>query len=189
MIYSIGKILITFFLKIFFHFRVYGQEALPANTPYIVASNHVSNLDPPTVGSACPQRLCYLAKEELFKNKLFGFILKTVGCIPLRREGADIRTMKVALTVLKKTPLLIFPQGTRGADFSKISRGVGFLYRKTKVPVIAARVYGTDKVLPKEAKFFHKGSISVHFSRVDTIAETDSDQEIARKVMEKIKSL
>jgi 1-acyl-sn-glycerol-3-phosphate acyltransferase len=67
--------------------------------------------------------------------------------------------------------------------------GVGFFYKKTGFPIVAAKIYGTEKVLPKEAKFIKLGKIKVIFDRVQNINEEDDYREITFKVLEKIKNL
>ncbi|MDP2923019.1 MAG: 1-acyl-sn-glycerol-3-phosphate acyltransferase, partial [Candidatus Omnitrophota bacterium] len=65
MIYEISKFLCFVVLKIFFKLEVKGKEFLPRNRPCIIASNHISHLDPVVVGAGCSCALHYLAKEEL----------------------------------------------------------------------------------------------------------------------------
>ena len=189
MLYSLSKFLIVCFAKIFFKIKVKGKEVFPRQSPFILASNHISYLDPLVVGGSCPRKLSYLAKEELFRNKLMRFWMNNVGAVPLKRGKADIEAMRTSVRTLKQKPLLIFPQGTRSEAFDKVNPGVGFLHKKTGAPVIAARVYGTDKILPKNAKFFHSCRIKVIFARVNNIEEGDSYEEIAQKVVDKIKTL
>jgi len=189
MLYSVSKFLIIWFFKIFFKIEVKKKEVFLRQTPFILASNHISYLDPLVVGSSCPRKLSYLAKNELFRNKLVALWLKCLGAFPLKRGKADIEAMRLCIEILKVKPLLIFPQGTRSGTFNKVSRGVGFLHKKTGAPIIAARVYGTDQILPKGAKFFRPGRLKVIFAKVDNIEESDSYEDIARKVVDKIKSL
>ena len=189
MVYSISKFLIICIVKIFFRIEVKGKEVFPKNQPFILASNHISYLDPGVVGGSCPYKLSYLAKEELFNNKLLKLWMKHVGAVPLKRGKADVDAMRLSIKILKTKPLLIFPQGTRTQTFDKVNRGVGFLHKKTGAPIIAARVYGTDEICPKGAKFFRPGRIKVVFAKVDNIEQSDSYEEIALKVVDKIKSL
>ncbi|HZZ64344.1 MAG TPA: lysophospholipid acyltransferase family protein, partial [Candidatus Baltobacteraceae bacterium] len=49
---------------ILWRMRVHGAENVPRTGPVIIASNHVSYLDPPVLGSAAPRRISYMAKEE-----------------------------------------------------------------------------------------------------------------------------
>ena len=189
MLYSLSKFLTIVFCKIFFRIEVKGKEVFPQNQPFILTSNHISYLDPLVVGGSCPCKLAYLAKEELFRNKLLKAWLKGVGAVPLKRDKADIEAIRTSIKTLKARPLLIFPQGTRSETFDRANSGVGFLHKKTGVSIIAARVYGTDKILPKGAKFFHPGRIKVIFAKVDNIEQSDSYEEITLKVVNKIKSL
>jgi 1-acyl-sn-glycerol-3-phosphate acyltransferase len=190
MIYEISKNLAFFLLKLFFKIEYKGQESFPEHTcPFILASNHQSNIDPFAVGVGCRYQLTYLAKEELFKNRLFGFYLKHLNVIPLQREKSDLRTMRLALNLLKTKPLLIFPQGTRSQDLDTFKSGVGFLSKKAAVPIVVAKIEGTDQILPKGATFFKSGKIKVTYARVDTITEADAYEDIALKVVNKIKSL
>jgi len=154
-----------------------------------LAANHLSNLDPPLLAIVSPRKVGFLAKEELFKKKIAALYFKDVGVIPLRRGQSDIGAMRLALKVLESKPLIIFPQGTRGDSFEEANSGVGFLCEKTKVPIVAARIYGTDEASSKKVSFFNKIKIRIIFARVDNIEEGDSYEDITRKVMDKIKSL
>ncbi|MDD5583688.1 MAG: lysophospholipid acyltransferase family protein [Candidatus Omnitrophica bacterium] len=189
MLYEILKSISLFIFTCFFGLRIKGKEVIPLQGPFIVACNHVSNLDPVVLGDACPRQLHYLAKEELFRNKAFAWLLCNINVFPLRRGKSDIHIMRTALSILKTYPLALFPQGTRGTNYDTFKAGVGFLYRKTKVPVIAAKIYGTGAILPKGAKFLKKGRITITFSRVNTIKDTDDNEQVAQKVMETIKNL
>jgi 1-acyl-sn-glycerol-3-phosphate acyltransferase len=168
---------------------VENSRCIPQKGPFILASNHLSNLDPPVLAVACPRRICFLAKEELFKNTLVKLYFKAVGALPLKRAGSDIKALRTALETLKDKPLLVFPQGTRRQDFNNISPGVGFLARKAKVPVVAARIYGSDKVLPKGKKRITPGKIRVVFGIVENLEYSDSKELITEKVIAVIRNL
>ncbi|MFH1504703.1 MAG: lysophospholipid acyltransferase family protein [Candidatus Omnitrophota bacterium] len=190
MLYSLASILSFSIFKCFFEIKIKGKDSLPRKGPFIIAANHVSNLDPFVVGScAFPIKVSFLAKEELFYNKFSSFIFKDLGAIPLKRGSVDIGALKAGLKSLQKRPLVIFPQGSRSENFDKFSVGVGFLCKKTNVPVIAARIYGTEKSLSKTQKHFCVCPITIIFSKVDNIDENDDYEAITLKVKNKIKSL
>lgn len=177
------------FLRIFFGLEFKGREAFPKSGPFLVAANHISHLDPIVVGIAYQKQLTFLAKEELFRNKILNWVLRDWGVVPLNRSKTDIKVLRTALEVLKTRPIAIFPQGTRTADLDAFNSGVGFLAHKAKVPVVAVKVSGTDKILPKGKKFFNFGKIQATIARVDTISPNDDYRQIAAKVMDKIKSM
>lgn len=189
MLYRFSTFIVYSILKIFFKLEVQGADCFPKQGSFILASNHVSFLDSPAVSSCCPRKVVFIARADLFDNKLLGFYMRRVGVIPIKRYSADSGALKVALNALKIKPLLIFPQGERTHDLDDVRPGIGFLCKKSAVPVIAARIHGTDVVLPRGAKFLHKGKIKVVFSRVDNIEENDTYEDITAKVMGKIKSL
>ncbi|MBU1121466.1 MAG: 1-acyl-sn-glycerol-3-phosphate acyltransferase [Candidatus Omnitrophica bacterium] len=189
MIYRIGRFICWIILKVFFKIQVKGRDVLPYKQPFILASNHISHLDPVVLGVANPPFLGYLGKEELFKHKLLGSFFKCVGVIPLERGKSDIKAMRTALKVLKEKPLVIFPQGSRSDDFDKFKTGVGFLYRRSGAPIIVAKIRGTDKILAKGSKWPKLGKIRVVFGKVEGISPKDDYDDIAKKVVEKIRSL
>ena len=189
MLYRLSKGLAYWFLKIFYKLEVKGTEVIPKTGSFILASNHLSNLDPPTLAVSSPRKIGFITKEELFENKLLALYLRGVGAISVKRGKSGVGVMRLVLRTLKAKPLLIFPQGARGEGFTAANSGIGFFYKKTGVPIIAARIYGTDKILPKGAKFFRKGRIKVIFDRVDNIEKSDSYEDVTQKVMNKIASL
>lgn len=189
MLYDFLKFIAVFILKTFFVFRVERGEIIPHDRPFLLASNHISILDPIVVGSAVPVKMAYVAKEELFNNRWFALLLRNIGVIPLDRGKSDVGAIRISLRILKTKPLLIFPQGTRSHEYDRFKSGAGFLCKKGRVPVFAAKVYGTDKILPKGRGWFKRGKIKVVFGKVDSIEKDDSYEDITRKVVDVIKFL
>jgi len=189
MLYDFCTALSAIIFKIFFGFRIKGREVFPKTGPFILASNHASNLDPIAVSAACPRRVYFIAKEELFHNKIAAFFLFRLYARPIKRGTADLGSIRLALQILSHDPLLLFPQGSRSSRFDSFKSGVGFLYKKTKVPVIAARVYGTADILPKGAKFPRRGKISVIFDKVGELDPRDTREAITAKIIDKIQNL
>ncbi len=177
---------------IFFPITVSGKENVPAKGGFILASNHLSFIDPPTIGIACPRYLNYMAKAELFDVPLFGGILRSVDAFPVKREGGDIGAIREAIRRVKNGGgLLIFPEGTRG-DGTKMlppQPGLGFLITKLNAPVIPVFTKGTEKVLPRHARFMRRHRVSVTFGKPVAIEPKTPYEEIARRVMDGIRQL
>ncbi|MCD6228385.1 MAG: 1-acyl-sn-glycerol-3-phosphate acyltransferase [Candidatus Omnitrophica bacterium] len=187
MLYRILRSLAILLFKLFFRIEVRGKEKIPKEGGFILASNHLSFLDPVVLGLASPRRLYFLARDNLFTNKLFSFFIKKLGAVPLKRGKPDISAMRAALKIIKNNyPLVIFPQGTRG-QLMETKPGVGFLFKRTHVSIITARIYGTDKALPKGARMVRFKKIKVFFDRVNNLEENDDYQKISLKILEKIK--
>jgi 1-acyl-sn-glycerol-3-phosphate acyltransferase len=189
MLYTLLKPLAVLLFKIFFKIEVKGKDNIPQHQAFILASNHLSNLDPIVLGVASPRRLHFLAKEELFRNRLFSLFIKNLGAIPLKREGPDVGAMRQALSLLKKgSPLVIFPQGGRG-QLQEAKLGIGFLFKKSSAPIVVARIFGTDIALPKGRFFLKTHQLKVVFDKATDISSTDTYQDISTKVLLRIKNL
>ena len=191
MLYSIFRFFLFLILKLFCRFEVRGKEHIPRKGGFILTSNHLSYLDPIVLGVACPRKLNYMAKDNLFSNPLFSWILRDVGAFAVRRHSADYSALKQALSRLRKGKgLVIFPEGTRQVNGSlgAAQPGVGFLAAKTNLPIIPSVIRGTDSVLPKGFRFIRLKKISVCFGRKIAIERRESPdyQEIADKIMRSI---
>ncbi len=163
--YFISRNIFKITLIIFFKFKVKGGRNIPKRGSFIMASNHVSYVDPPAVGSACRRRLYFITSDHLYKNKLMALWYKAVGCLKIKRGRADHGAMKKILSYLKDgRPLAIFPEGTRsnGSNIEEPLAGIGFLALKSQVPVIPCLVKGSEKALPKGARFFKRSNITVY---------------------------
>jgi 1-acyl-sn-glycerol-3-phosphate acyltransferase len=125
--------------------RVFGGENVPKDGPLIVACNHVSNLDPPVLGTASPRRISYMAKEELFRIPVLGPAIRAVGAYPVDRKGSATSAIKRSVEVLARGQVIgIFPEGGRNiTGANEIRQGVALLASLSKAPVVPARIVGT----------------------------------------------
>jgi len=193
-VYWIGYYFLKGSSKLWFPFSLRGRENIPPVGSCIFASNHLSNLDPLLIGLCLDRPISYMAKDSLFKNRVFGSFLKRVWAFPIKRGTADIGSLKEALKRLKSgSPLVLFPQGTRRKpeDFScdHLHPGVGFLAAKSGVPVIPVYIDGSDKVLPPGAKWFQRCQITLTMGKPLIFNRSIPNEEIARRIMETIFSL
>jgi len=189
MLYRVSTTLAFLFFKYFSSLEVVGREYIPAKKSFIIASNHLSNLDPPLIASVCPRQLVFVAKNELFRNKLFSSYLKAVGAVSIERGKSSVQSIRILIKALAKKPILIFPEGSRGASFKKVYKGIGFICEKAKTPVIAAKISGTDKILPPGKVFPKRAKIKLIFKPIDNITATDSPEAITEKVVNTIKDI
>lgn len=195
MIYTICRFICMVLCKIMLRLEAHGRENIPKSGGFIVASNHVSYLDPVIVGVSCPRKLNYMAKEDLFDDRLFSGLLFSVWAFPVKRNSADLSALKEAMRRVKAGKgLLLFPEGRRNDPdgfFSseKPQPGIGFLAAKLGVPVIPAFVKGSEKAFPKGSKFIRPAKAHVYFGKQITIERGLPYQDIAEKIMENIRHL
>ena len=98
MVYRFVKFLSFVVCKFLFRIEIEGRDSFPPkNTPFIFASNHISYLDPVVLAVVSPYHLRWVAKKELFRNKLFALLIKSLGAFSIDREAADIGSLKKSL--------------------------------------------------------------------------------------------
>lgn len=150
MFYSIARELVRFIYHIVFHITLVGKENIPAEKGgFIIASNHVSNNDPPVIGIMFRGKYSFMAKEELFKNKLFAWLIRRLGAFPVKRGAGDGSAIQNALKSLENGRIfVIFPEGTRSKDgeLGRAKSGVTLIAAQAKVPVVPVFIkYGRKK--------------------------------------------
>lgn len=132
-----------------FGFKVMGRDLIPRTGPVIIASNHISYADPPVVGSAVPREVYFLAKEELFANRAFGWLIRKYNAIALKRSVGDVGAVRKALDLLGQgRAVLMFPEGTRSLSGRLLNArpGVGLIACMAGVPVVPTYVTGTNRL-------------------------------------------
>jgi 1-acyl-sn-glycerol-3-phosphate acyltransferase len=149
-----------------FRARAVGLEHVPPRGALLLASNHVSVLDPPAVGASLVRPIHFLAKAELFKVPGLGWLIRRLNSHPVERDGADAGALRLAAGLLKAGQgLLVFPEGTRG-DGLTLARGragVGMLAAMSGVPVVPVYVSGTAQALPKGAAWPRPARVRIAF--------------------------
>jgi 1-acyl-sn-glycerol-3-phosphate acyltransferase len=176
---------------LYFPFTAYQTRHIPRQGGFILASNHISNLDPVLLGICSVRRLDFMAKIELFKG-LLGFFLVHLGAYPIKRGESDFGAMKESLKRLKNgRVILIFVEGTRqtGNEPSKAQSGAGFLAMKSGVPVVPVFVKGTNEVMAPGTKFFKRGRVFATFGEPFYVNDAPTYEEASRLILEKINAL
>ncbi len=187
MIYWIGYYLVKILSFIFCPLKIYGRENVPAQGSLVLASNHQSNLDPLLIAISLRRKIHFMTKDSLFRNKILGFILRKGNAFPVRRDSADIRSLREAIRRVKNGGgLLIFPQGTRQLEpVLQGQQGIGFLVVKTQVPVIPVWVSDSEKVMPPGSKWLKRHAVSVTFGQPKYYSGQEYE-EIVDRVMKDI---
>ncbi len=135
-------------LRWWYRMRIEGAEHVPAAGPVIVAANHRSMLDIPVLVIACPRRIVFMAKIELYKNAFLRRLWFELGGFPVRRSVADLRATDTSLAVLEQGGALgLFPEGTRSftGEMLPFLRGAAWMALATGAPIVPCGISGTLK--------------------------------------------
>ena len=193
MFYKILKVIFRFTFNLLFSPKVIGAENVPKEGAMIMAANHMSNWDPPILGTYLPRTVGYMAKEELFKPAIAGAIIKSLNAFPVKRGASDRGAIKMALDILKKGLCLgIFPEGTRSRDgkLHKAQAGVSLIAAMSKAPVVPTALIGTNKIWSKEEKF---PQLTIVFGEPIYYEGKSNDkaalEEFSQEIMKKIENL
>jgi 1-acyl-sn-glycerol-3-phosphate acyltransferase len=157
-----------------------GESNVPLEGPLIVASNHVSNLDPPAVACTLPRQIAFMAKAELFRVPVFGSLIRSLGSFPVHRGEADTEAMRLAIRLLSEgRAVLVFPEGTRGdgVTLGEFNRGVGLLAKRSRAKVLPVGIAGTHRKMPKGRLCPRFGRVRVAFGVPFTFDEAGADRE------------
>lgn len=178
--------------KFLFGLREWGRDNIPRTGPVILASNHISDWDPPVMGTASTRVPYYMAKSELFRGGAARFLLDRLGAFPVNRTGVDTGAIRTSVSLLEQGhALAMFPEGTRSRTglLGRGRQGIALIARRSASPMVPVYISGT--VSPGKA-LFRPGGFSVAFGPPITPAETESaflaggNQGVSNLVMERI---
>ncbi|MCA9168236.1 MAG: 1-acyl-sn-glycerol-3-phosphate acyltransferase [Planctomycetales bacterium] len=161
--------------------RCEGREHLPESGPVLVCANHQSYLDPIIVGLACDRRLNYLARQNLFNNRVFGWLIRWYDAIPIERDGMGLSGMKETLRRLKRGEMvLIFPEGTRCSDgkLGPLKPGFCALARRSGAPLLPIAFEGAFEIWPRYRHWPRPAPLAIQFGAPlwpDEIATLDDE--------------
>ena len=143
-------------LSIFFHIKYKINVMHPENIPslkggYIIACNHQKYADPPMVAAVIRGKFSFMAKEELFRNPFFGWLIRRCGAFPVVRGSGDDAPIRDSINAVEKGRILvIFPEGTRSKDgtIGRMKSGVVLIASQAGVPVLPVCIrYGNKNVV------------------------------------------
>ncbi len=149
--YSVIYPIIWIFMKILHPWNAVGVDNIPEGAA-LICGNH-STLGDPLYVVCCmgsKRQTHVMAKAEIMKWPVVGFLLKKAGIIGINRGKSDMAAVKECLRVLKNgEKLLMFPEGTRVKDGenSEAHTGAAMFATRTGTPLIP--VY----ISPKKRRF------------------------------------
>ncbi len=169
--------------KIFFRLDVKGIENIP-DKPFIISSNHCSNLDGFAIGAGVPigvfSSLYFQGFQKYFSSRPAIFFARLAHVIPIDPDAYLSKALQLSGYVLKNNKsLCIFPEGGRSFDgeIMEFKKGIGILALGLNVPVVPALIQGSFAALPKGSYWPRFKKIIVTFGK----PFHPSDLDVARK--------
>ena len=162
--YQIVRFIVTTFCRLWCRMTVEGRENVPAEGIFILAPTHRSILDTPIASGVTRRRLRFMGADKYWKNKAFGRLLTALGGFPVSRGTADREALKRSIAVLQAgEPLVLFPEGERkvGPIVQPLFDGATYIAVKAGVPIIPVGIGGSQRAMPKGAKFIRPSKLHV----------------------------
>ena len=179
------RLLIKGFLKIAFPIlrvkvNAKGLEKIPTDQPFLLVSNHISELDPAIIYYAVPDsRLAFIAKKEV--RELYPFVYKALhklGGLPIDRENnrEAVKTIVNATKLIKEktNSVAVFPEGyvSVSGELLPIRNGALKMATKSQAKIVVCTLWGTKGI----GKRLVKKKSEVYFDVLDVIDTTDKTQ-------------
>ncbi|MDZ7838117.1 MAG: lysophospholipid acyltransferase family protein [Actinomycetota bacterium] len=142
-------------VKIGFRVKKYNFEKIPLKGKLIICSNHISYIDPVVIGSNIGRYVYFMAKRELFSNRVLASLVTFFNSFPVNRTSGDTSSIRTSLKILEDGQALgLFPEGTRSVDgqVKDGKRGVGMLAVMSDAPIIPVAITGANKIIQKPHK-------------------------------------
>jgi 1-acyl-sn-glycerol-3-phosphate acyltransferase len=112
--------------------RVSGARHMPKTGPVLVVSNHQSFFDPVFVGISSSRALTYLARHNLFHNRILGGMISYLGAVPVNQAVGKEGLLAALNALEEKEAVLIFPEGSRTPDglMQEMKPGITMIIKK-----------------------------------------------------------
>jgi 1-acyl-sn-glycerol-3-phosphate acyltransferase len=164
-VYQTLKLLARIILCLGFRIQIHGRQHIPRRGGFLLASNHLSYMDPVVLAVACPRYLVFVARADLFETPWLGALLRFLRAIPVHPTKPDLGLREAVRLLRHGQPIAIFPEGGRqfSGAIGTAKPGVGLLAASATVPIVPVLLQGTFEALPPTARMVRPTKIRVVF--------------------------
>lgn len=181
--YNFMKAVLNGFIQVVYPYKLIGREKVK-DGPAVLVGNHYRIWDIIHMACTTKERVHFITKQELYKNRFFRYLCNEVEAIPVSRDGQDAKAIMMALRYLKKgEKISMFPEGTRNrtdAELLPLKGGAALFAIKAKVPVYPVMSIG-------KTKYFRRTPIVVgdpiDLSEFYDVKMTSEDYERAEEIV------
>jgi 1-acyl-sn-glycerol-3-phosphate acyltransferase len=150
MIYVICRGILRGIYALVMPIRTVGMENVPEEGGVLLCCNHISNLDPMTMGIKLKRKVKFMAKAELFGVPVLGWLVRQLGAFPVKRGGVGKESIKTALGILRSGEVMgIFPEGTRNTDSGVAKKGAAHFALRSGAAVVPVAIKGEYKLFSR----------------------------------------
>jgi 1-acyl-sn-glycerol-3-phosphate acyltransferase len=191
-IYRLFRGIALVFYKICFRVKCTGLENVPMEGGVIIAPNHASFFDPPSIGITLQRETVYFAKKELFGIPLIKQYLSVSNSIPVDRGGFNRTVLQKVVDRLKEGyAVTLFPEGTRTrtGEFLEPKTGIGMVAVMADVPIVPVWIQGSYHAKPFRSRIILHFMPPFHPSEIEAPSKKEQYSLVSDRIMYDIKSL
>lgn len=156
---------IRIIIKLIANVEMKGDENIPKEGNFVIATNHLGRLDLALLFYALEGDFILIIAEKYEHHWLFGPIGNALKGIWLDRFNADIGAIRKVLKRMTDGGILVIaPEGTRSKTeaMAEGKPGVSYLAMKAGVPIVPIALTGTeDRLVVEQLKRFKKSEIKI----------------------------
>ena len=163
-LYVFFRTIVCGFTQLYTRMKIDGKDRLPVEGAYVLAPVHRSYVDTPIAACVTRRRVRFMGKDSMWKYATVGKLISALGTFPVSRGTADREALQRSIAVLSGgEPLVLFPEGERkdGPIVQPLFDGAAFVAAKAGVPIIPVGIGGSDRVMPRGAKFVFPRKVKV----------------------------
>lgn len=183
--YKLARNVVVFLFRVLYRVKIKNIDKIPEGA-FIISGNHTHIFDPIPLLMLTKRQINFMAKKELFKNKIANWFFTKVGAIPVDRENNDFNAIKKSMRVIKNDGILgIFPEGTRvkEVNIDNMKKGVALIALKTKTKIVPVHIESSYRL-------FSKAEITVYdyidSSQYVNMEETEAIDKLTKDLFESI---
>ena len=168
LLYAVNRLV----MRTLFALRVQGLENVPAAGPFVIASNHLSDLDFSVLFASLSwrqMRQIYWGGDvlRLFEGPVWRLVCRALRVFPVDERAAGPGLASGAAVLARGKSLVWFPEGWRSptGELQPFRPGVGMLLKDFSGPVVPAYIRGTFEAMPRGRRVPRPRPVRVVFGR------------------------
>ncbi|MBO0747483.1 MAG: 1-acyl-sn-glycerol-3-phosphate acyltransferase [Acidimicrobiaceae bacterium] len=162
--YGVAQLLVEVVCRIAWRVDIVGQENVPKTGAFVLAPVHRSNIDTLLAGCVTRRRMRFMAKDGVWKYKLIGKVLGSLGGFPVHRGMPDREALRTCEAALRAgEPVVLFPEGRRrfGPVVQELFDGAVFVAGRAGVPIVPVGIGGSEWAMRKGNRMIYPVKVAM----------------------------
>jgi 1-acyl-sn-glycerol-3-phosphate acyltransferase len=194
-VYELVRLILTPVMLFFYRTACIQVDNVPRSGPVLLSPNHFSQMDHFFCGMYLRRKIRFMAKSQLFGNRILNWIFFHGGVFPVRRGHGDQEAFITAHSILDRGGcVLMYAEGgrSRSRNLGEPKPGIGRLALESGVPVVPIAIHGSADVRGWKRFRFPKVTVQygepISFERVEAPSKEQS-AEVAQEIFNRVRDM